>query len=209
MKLLSVNVGLPNEVLWKGKPVLTGIFKYPTPEPVYVHSLGMEGDGQADPVYHGGVDKAVYAYASEHYAYWRDTLPDYPLESGNFGENLTTMGLLDADVRLGDVFRVGSAQLQVMQPRFPCFKLGLRFGDASMVTHFKRARRHGIYFRVIEPGQLQTGDVIELIAPSPHSVTVQEVVDAYYEPQTHADSIKAMLAIAEFPAMLRQHFAKF
>src|SRR5205823_7886851 len=100
MKLLSVNVGQPKEVVWQGKPVLTGIFKYPTSDRIGVHPLGAEGDGQADLVYHGGIDKAIYAYASEDYAYWRTALPNYNLETANFGENLTTEGLLDAAVRI-------------------------------------------------------------------------------------------------------------
>ena len=209
MKLLSVNVGQPKEVVWQGKPVLTGIFKYPTSDRIAVHPLGAEGDGQADLVYHGGIDKAIYAYASEDYAYWRTALPNYNLETANFGENLTTEGLLDATVRIGDEFRVGSAVLRVTQPRFPCAKIGLRFGNASMVTMFKRARRHGIYFRIIEPGALQVGDSIELMKASPYAVTVQDVVDAFYAPDQHADTIQAILAISEFPALLRKHFAKF
>lgn len=209
MKLLSLNIGQPREIVWQGRPVLTGIFKYPTADRLAVHPLGIDGDGQADPIYHGGIDKAVYAYANEHYAHWRAALPTHPFEPANFGENLTTEGLLDADVRIGDELCVGSVVLRVTQPRFPCAKLGLRFGDASMVTRFKKARRHGIYFRVVEPGRVQAGDTIELIKASPHTITVQQVVDAFYEPERHRDVVQSILAIPEFPSLLRQHFAKF
>ncbi len=209
MIIQSVNLGQPKEVVWQGKPVLTGIFKDPTTAPVRVQPLGIEGDGQADLRFHGGIDKAVYAYASEHYAYWRTILPDYAFESANFGENLTTGGLLDAEVRIGDEFRMGSAILRITQPRFPCAKLGVRFGDAAMVTLFKKARRHGIYFRVVEPGVLQPGDSIELVRSSAYEITVQDVVDAFYKPDTHADIVAAILAISDFPSLLRQHFAKF
>lgn len=209
MKLLSVNIGKPQEHVWQGRPVLTGIFKQPVADAVAVHPPGVWGDGQADLVHHGGIDKAVYAYASEHYTFWRKTLPDYAFEPANFGENLTTEGLLDTAVRIGDEFRVGTALLRAVQPRFPCAKLGLRFGDASMVTLFKRARRHGIYFRVIEPGEIQVNDTVGLVNPSPYAITVQNVVDAFYEPDRYADTVKAVLAIPEFPALLRKHFAKF
>ncbi|MBC8155260.1 MAG: MOSC domain-containing protein [Bacteroidetes bacterium] len=209
MKILSLNIGQPKEIIWQGRSVLTGIFKYPTADRTAVYPPGINGDGQADPVYHGGIDKAVYAYAREHYAYWEEMLPAYPFEPANFGENLTTEGMLDADVRIGDEFRTGSVVLRATQPRFPCAKLGLRFGDASMVTRFKKARRHGIYFRVIEPGAVRAGDTIELVKASACGITVQNVVDAFYEPERHSDVVESILAISEFPVLLRQHFAKF
>ena len=209
MLIQSVNLGLPKAFVWQGKPVLTGIFKEPVMNPVHVHSLGVDGDGQADLRYHGGVDKAVYAYDQAHYDHWRTVLPEYIFTPANFGENLTTSGLIDADVHIGDEFRIGSAVLRATQPRFPCAKLGLRFGDPAMVTLFKKTRRHGIYFRVVKPGQIQPGDAVELVRSSAYSITVQDVVDAFYQPDRHTETVDAILAISEFPALLRQHFAKF
>jgi MOSC domain-containing protein YiiM len=125
MKLISVNVGLPREVVWKGKPVSTGIFKEPVAGSVILRSLNLDGDAQADLTVHGGVDKAVYAYPVEHYAYWRSELPEMDLPYGMFGENLTTEGLLEHEMNIGDCFRIGTAEAIVTQPRMPCYKLGI------------------------------------------------------------------------------------
>src|SRR5438128_4562282 len=126
MKLISVNVGLPREVIWKGKTVTTGIFKEPVKGRVMLRALNLDGDRQADLTVHGGPDKAVYAYPSEHYAFWRTELPEDELSWGAFGENLTLAGWLEGEVHIGDRFRIGTAALIVTQPRMPCFKLGIR-----------------------------------------------------------------------------------
>src|SRR5262245_4956301 len=126
MKILSVNVGLPREVEWKGKLVKTSIFKSPKPGPVSVSRLNLSGDEQSDLSVHGGLEKAIYAYPAEHYAFWREELPDLDLSWGAFGENLTIEGLLERTVHIGDTLQMGSATFAVTQPRLPCFKLGLR-----------------------------------------------------------------------------------
>ena len=123
LKLASVNVGLPRDVEWRGRPVTTGIFKSPVEGRVRVRTLNLEGDRQADLSVHGGPDKAVYAYPEEHYGYWRQELPGVDLPPGSFGENLTTEGLKETEIRIGDRFRIGSTVLRVTQPRMPCAKL--------------------------------------------------------------------------------------
>ena len=127
MKTLSISVGLPREVTWKGRTVSTSIFKEPVSEPVLLRRHNLEGDGQADLSVHGGPTKAVYAYPSEHYPFWRSEFPEMELEWGMFGENLTTEGLAEESVHIGDVFQLGTAQLVVTEPRMPCFKLTIRF----------------------------------------------------------------------------------
>src|SRR5712691_12704663 len=154
MKLLSVNVGLPREVLWNGKLVRTSIFKTPVKGRVQVATLNIKGDQQSDLSVHGGADKAVYAYPSEHYSYWRKALPDVDLSWGAFGENFTTEGLLEDQVRIGDRFRVGSAEFMVTQPRMPCFKLGIRFNRMEMVKDFLESKRSGFYFAVLREGDV-------------------------------------------------------
>ena len=163
MKLLSVNVGLPQRIEWHGEMVLTGIFKSRVPGPVAVKRLNIDGDRQADPTVHGGERKAVYAYPSEHYAYWRHELPDADLRSGAFGENLTTDGVLESEIAPGDVLEIGTAAFAVTIPRMPCYKLGLRFGRLDMVKRFWLARRPGFYLSVVREGTIAAGDPIRLV----------------------------------------------
>jgi MOSC domain-containing protein YiiM len=158
MKLISVNVGLPREVTWKGKTVTTGTFKEPISDRVMLRSLNLDGDGQADLTVHGGLDKAVYVYPFEHYEYWRGELPDTDLPLGIFGENFTTTGLKEEDVNIGDRFGIGTVNLMVTQPRLPCYKLGIRFGRTDMVKRFLASRRTGFYFRVLQEGEVGAGD---------------------------------------------------
>lgn len=179
MKLISVCVGLPREVTWKKKSVTTSIFKQPVNRRVMLRTLNLDGDGQADLTVHGGVEKAVYAYPMEHYAYWRQELPDEDLPWGAFGENLTIEGLLETKVNIGDRFRIGTAIVMVTQPRFPCFKLNLKFGRDDMVKRFLNSRLSGIYFSVVVEGEIGAGDEIELVSRDENNVTVADIVQIY------------------------------
>src|SRR4051812_12422379 len=160
LKVVSLSVGLPREVEWDGDTVLTSIFKEPVDRRLRVSTLNFEGDEQSDLTVHGGVDKAVYAYPSEHYEEWRRELPDVEFPRAVFGENLTIEGLLE-DVRIGDRFRIGTAEFVVTQPRLPCFKLGIRFGRMDMLKQMLRNGRTGFYFAVTQEGEVGAGDAIE------------------------------------------------
>lgn len=179
--IVSVNVGTPRQVpAAHGQTVLTSIFKSPVEGRRAVRRHNVEGDQQSDLTVHGGPNKAVYCYPSEHYAYWKEQLPDYDLSVyGAFGENLTTSGLLETDVWIGDHFRAGSAVLKVTQPRMPCFKLGIRFNLSTMVKRFWQSGRSGIYFSIVEEGDLAAGDTIERIARGPEQLSVADVVRLY------------------------------
>jgi MOSC domain-containing protein YiiM len=179
MKLLALSVGRPREVSWRGKPVLTSIFKTPVDHRVQVGWENLAGDQQSDLTVHGGPDKAVYAYPSEHYPYWQHELGDPELGWGAFGENFTTVGLLETEVMIGDRFRIGSAEFRVTQPRMPCYKLGVRFGRADMVKLFHRSERNGFYLAVLTPGEVGTGDAIEIIERDRDGVTVADIVRHY------------------------------
>ena len=174
VKLVSVNVGRVREAEWRGKPLQTGIFKEAVPGRVAVRPHNLDGDAQADLSVHGGADKAVYGYPSEHYPFWCEWL-GAELPWGAFGENLTTEGLLEDAVGIGDRFHVGSALLEVSQPRIPCHKLGVRHQRPDLPKHFLQSGRSGFYFRVVEAGELAAGDAIERVARDAGGVTVADV----------------------------------
>jgi MOSC domain-containing protein YiiM len=178
-RVVSVNVGTPREVSASDRKVLTSIYKSPVEGRVAARHHNLEGDRQSDLKVHGGPYKAVYLYPFEHYAYWAEQLPGVDLYFGAFGENLTTEGLTEESAHIGDRFRFGSAVLQVTQPRMPCFKLGIRFDRADMVQRFWRSRRSGIYFSIVEEGELGRGDAIEQVAAGPEQVSVADVVRLY------------------------------
>jgi MOSC domain-containing protein YiiM len=174
MKLLSVNVGLPRELDWRGHRVRTSIWKSPVEGPVRVHRLNLEGDQQSDLSVHGGAEKAVYAYPSEHYEHWRRELSGMDLPWGAFGENFTLEGLLEGALRIGDRLRVGSAEFVVTQPRLPCYKLGVRFDREDMVKRFLKSGRTGFYLAVLREGAVSRGDPIEFAGRDDHGVTVAD-----------------------------------
>ena len=174
MAILSVNVGVPGPLTWRGRTLTTAIFKEPVPGPVPVSRLGLEGDAQADRTVHGGPDKAVYLYPEEHYPYWAEVL-ERPLEPGALGENLTIRSLLESELAVGDTIRAGSALLQVSEPRLPCRKLAARYRRADLPKLFVQARRPGIYARVLEEGVVAAGDVLEVVERAPERWTVEGV----------------------------------
>jgi MOSC domain-containing protein YiiM len=175
MKLVALSVGGPEQIEWQGRIVRTSIFKTPVAGRARVVHDNIEGDEQSDLTVHGGTNKAVYAYPSEHYAAWRRELPDAELPWGAFGENLTIEGLLENEVWIGDHYRIGTAEFVVTQPRQPCYKLQIRFGRLDMVQRFQRSGRSGFYFRIEREGEIGAGDVIERLARGTKGVTIADV----------------------------------
>jgi MOSC domain-containing protein YiiM len=208
MKVLSVNVGEPTEVLWNGKSVLTGIFKEPVTGKIPVKRLNLDGDGQADLSVHGGVTKAVYAYPSEHYAYWRGEFPGMELPWGMFGENLTVEGLDEKSLRIGDRLRIGTAELIVTEPRMPCFKLGVRFGRMDIVKRFLDSRRSGFYLAVAREGEVAAGDAIERLEEDAESVTVRDIVRVHVQDKDDVETMRRALRIPILPDQWRQEFTE-
>ena len=198
MKILSVNVGLPREVSWQGKFVTTGIFKEPVKGPVMLRTLNLDGDGQADLTVHGGVSKAVYAYPSGHYAFWRAEFPEMNLSWGMFGENLTTEGLLEDGVYIGDRFQVGDTEVMVTEPRMPCYKLGIKFGRTDIIKRFLASRRSGFYFAVMREGMVSAGDALELIGREQQDISVADITSLY---AFEKDDVKALRRAIEVEAL--------
>jgi len=208
MKVVSVNVGLPREVLWKGKTVTTGIFKEPVAGRVKLRFLNLDGDRQADLTVHGGVDKAVYAYPLEHYDYWRGELPEMELPWGMFGENLTTVGLLEDAVNIGDRFRLGTAEVMVTQPRMPCYKMEIKFGRTDIVKRFLDSRLSGIYFSVLQEGEVGVGDGIELISRDENNITVADINRLYSREEVDLEMLHRAVQVKALPEGLRNYFQK-
>jgi len=206
MRIVSLNVSLPRPALYRDRFFDTGIFKTPVQGRLAVRGDNLEGDGQADLSVHGGPDKAVYAYPSEHYAYWREIL-GLDLEWGGFGENLTTEGLDEASVRIGDRYRIGTALFKVTQPRLPCFKLAMKLGRDDIVDLFRASGRSGFYLAVVEEGGLGPGDAIELVEPGAGAVTVAEVNRLERE-SGDSDLLERVLSAPDLSASRREHFEK-
>jgi MOSC domain-containing protein YiiM len=206
VKLISVNVGLPREVAWNGGSVTTGIFKRPVSGPIRVQRLNLVGDKQADLSAHGGPYKAVYGYPAEHYVYWRNELAEDELPWGIFGENLTTEGLHEGAVYIGDRYRIGTAELSVTQPRVPCYKLGIRFGRPEMVKRFLNSRRTGFYFAVAQEGEIDRGDRIELVSRDTNSITVAEIFRLYAFDTNDRQMLQRAVQLEALPESWRSYF---
>ncbi len=203
-RLVSVNVGKPSPVgQWRGHTVRSGITKAPVGGRVRVEGVNLAGDDQADRTVHGGPDKAVYAYAREDGDWWADEL-GREIPPGMFGENLTTAGVSCSAAVIGERWRVGSVELEVCQPRLPCFKLGLRFGDGRMLKRFAQASRPGAYLRVIDEGAIGVGDAIEVIDRPAHGVTIALVSDAIL---LDGSLVERALQAPQLPDELREWMA--
>ncbi|HEX7207887.1 MAG TPA: MOSC domain-containing protein [Nitrososphaeraceae archaeon] len=192
MKVISVNVGLPRQVSYEKRQVVTSIFKEPVEGRVKVTTLNLNGDAQADLSVHGGVDKAIYSYSEEHYNYWKEAYPMIDMPLGMFGENLTTQGLYEDMVNIGDQYQIGSSRLVVTQPRMPCYKLGIKFGRMDILEKFVNSQRPGIYYRVLEEGELGAGDSIELLYRDKNNVSINDIVSLYINDHYDGENLSKM-----------------
>lgn len=206
--MVSIQVGRPREVEWRGKHVRTSIFKDPVAGPVLVHKLNLAGDEQSDLSVHGGVDKAIYAYPCEHYSFWRNQLPDSNLLWGVFGENFTTEGLLEDQVHVGDRLRAGSAEFIVTQPRMPCFKLGIRFDRPDMVKRFLQSKRTGFYLAVLQEGEVAAGDSIEFTERQEGALTITDIVNLYTVDSENQELLRRATVQPALPDAWKEYFRK-
>jgi MOSC domain-containing protein YiiM len=208
MKLISINVGLPRDITVAGKTVRTSIWKYPVQGRIRVSTLNLDGDQQSDLSVHGGVDKAVYLYPSEHYSYWRTQFADLDLPCGAFGENFNSEGILEDQVTIGDRLRVGSAEFMVTQPRMPCFKLGIRFNRRDMVKRFLESKRSGFYLSVTREGEVENGNAIEFTEKQKTGVTITDIVNLYTIDSENQELLRRATELAALPQSWKDYFRK-
>lgn len=206
MRLESVFVGKPVKAEFNGRDISTGIFKNKVDGPIKVSSFNVEGDKQADLTVHGGVDKAVYAYPAEHYDFWKKERPDLQFQPGLFGENLSTTGLDETRVCIGDVFEIGSIVLQVTSPRMPCYKLGIRMNDSRFIKDFMKAEKNGFYFKVLKEGTIEAGDGILKVKQDGHGLTVAEVIQLYTTRKSDKDLLTKATTSPSLPQDWIDHF---
>jgi MOSC domain-containing protein YiiM len=193
-------------VKFEGEIVTTGIFKEPVRGRVRLRTLNLDGDRQADLTVHGGADKAVYAYAEEHYIYWRKELPGMSLTWGMFGENFTTQGMLEEMVNVGDQFQVGTAKVVATQPRMPCYKLGVKFGRMDIIKNFLASGFPGVYFKVMKEGELERGDEIKLIKRDKNNVTIKDIVRLFTVNKDDLQTMERAIKVKDLPNGWKLHF---
>ena len=198
MKLVSVNVGLPRKIAYQGYAVSTGIYKEPVDHRVMVRAENVDGDRQGDLTVHGGVDKAVYAYPLEHYAYWQKELGGGGFPYGQFGENLTVAQMAEDEVHIGDVFGIGGAELEVSQPREPCYKLWMKMDLPEFPRMFLASGRVGFYFRVRREGEIGAGDAIVRIKADTAQISIADLWRLRY---VDKDNLELTQKAVDLPAL--------
>ncbi len=205
-RLLSLNVGLPRDVSWRGRTVHTGIWKAPVQGQRMARRLNIDGDGQGDLAGHGGEHRAVFVYQIESYRYWQNELDRTDFTYGEFGENFTVEGLPDNEVCIGDRYRVGGALFEVTQPRVTCYRVGIRMNEPKMAALLVSHGRPGFYFRVVEEGEVGAGDEIVRVMQGPEGMTIAEVDALLYKLGHPADRLGRALRIPALSAGWRNSF---
>ena len=205
-RLLSVNVGLPREILWRGRTVRTAIWKDPVQGKRMVRRLNIEGDAQADLEAHGGEHRAVFVYQMDSYRYWEDKLHRTDFTFGQFGENFTVEGLPDAEVCIGDQYRIGGALFEVTQPRVTCYRIAIRMDEPQMAALLVEHGRPGFYFRVLQEGEVEAGDEIVKVRSGPESMSIVEIDRLLYRPGHPRQKLEQALRIPALSAGWRSSF---
>lgn len=207
MKIISTNIGEPRIFLWKDKEVKTGIFKYQVNQSIFLGTEDVDSDHVIDRRYHGGVDKACYFYSADHYEYWQKLYPGLEMPWGFFGENLTVEGLHEAEINIGDIFKIGEAVVQVTQPRQPCFKMEFRFKDYKIVRQFIDSGFSGVYVRVLTNGNVKAGDSMQLIERK-ESLSIQKVFELIYAYELQKEAVLKAINDPFIAASCRKDFLK-
>jgi MOSC domain-containing protein YiiM len=208
MKIVSINVGRPQEIFHEGRMIRTGIFKKPVQGRVRVNALNIEGDEQADLSVHGGASKAIYAYPVEHYEFWRRELPGVEFPCGSFGENVTLEGIVEKQIHVGDRLCAGTVELIATEPRLPCYKLNAKFGREDMVKRFLRSRRTGFYLSVAREGEIAAGDALHVLGRDEHAVSIAEITRLYAFDRNDTEGMRRAASVPALPESWRVYFVE-
>jgi MOSC domain-containing protein YiiM len=208
MKVISTNIGKPTAITWNGETIETGIYKYPIDLPILLQKEDVENDSVIDRKHHGGIYKACYLFSANNYDFWKDKYPNLDWDWGMFGENITITGLDESQIRIGDIYRLGNALVQVTQPREPCFKLGIRFKNQEILKQFIEHERPGIYLKILEEGAVSTGDFLELREQSKNTLTVKQFYQLLYVRKKDNDLVRLAISNEALPPHKRERLQK-
>jgi MOSC domain-containing protein YiiM len=209
MKVIATNIGTPTTFTWNGAEEQTGIFKYPLKDGLFLSKNDVKGDTVIDRIHHGGANKACYLFSADYYPYWKERYPDHDWDWGMFGENLTISGMDDAQIRVGTIYKIGGATVQVSQPREPCYKLGVRFGTQGILKEFIQHNHPGTYVKVLEEGKVVSGNVVELLEESTNSLTIQQFYELMFQKEKPREILELFMTNKSVPQYKKDRFQKY
>jgi len=209
MKVIATNIGEPTTFEWNGKEEQTGIFKYPLDEPIHLGKTDVDSDTVIDRKHHAGVNKACFLFAADQYPYWKHIYPHLKWNWGMFGENLTVLGMDESIVRIGDIYKIGTALVQVSQPREPCYKLGIRFNDQNILPQYVKHAYSGTYVRILEEGEVRTNDMFQLIEQSKNTLTVKQCFEVILSRKKNLKLVKLAIDNLALPEYKRERLRKY
>ncbi|WP_222983635.1 MOSC domain-containing protein [Flagellimonas meishanensis] len=209
MKVISANLAKPTKIMWNGEEQYTGIYKYPVDTAIHLKLEAVAHDTIADRRVHGGIFKACYLFASEHYPYWKEKYPNLDWNWGMFGENLTITGLDESQIRIGNIYKLGDALVQITQPREPCYKLGIRFGDQKILREFIDHGFPGTYVKVLKEGEVSAGDSMELVEESENPLTIQRFYRLLFDKKKDPEVLKLAIKNESIPVGKREKLRKY
>lgn len=209
MKIKSTNIAEPITIIWNGKKEITGIYKTPTKSPIFLGKHDVKGDEVTDRKHHGGEFKACYLFSEDHYNYWRNLYPNLDWNWGMFGENLTVNGLDETKINIGDIYKVGKALIQITQPREPCYKLGIKFGNQKAVKQFIEHGFPGTYARILNEGFVKTGDLFKLVKKAENSISITQFYNLLFSKEKDKNLIRLILDNDALPQRKRDKLKQF
>lgn len=209
MRIVSTNLGEPTTFLWNGKEEKTGIFKYPVSKPLFLGKTDVAQDTVIDRKHHAGINKACFLFSADEYPFWKKEYPDLDWDWGMFGENLTVEGLDESKIRIGDIFKIGSAKVQVSQPREPCYKLGVRFKNQKILKKYIERARPGTYVRILDEGNVQNGDALELVERSKNTLTVMQFFNLLFAKEKYTGVLQRFMDNNSVPEYKKEKMRKY